>query len=412
MAVETDLYQRVYFSDGEGLTHGDLNNVQSFVQAQIWDGFYQKLAPGLVTGTNGSGLTNQIDFDLPGTNSANINSSHAYALKGGAAFPKVGSTGRYIAISPGTLFQQTGTGDGLTPVFLPFTFTGAQEVQLALGDATNPRIDIVQMKLELVQADSTTRDFEDATTRVVTSTSMNKKLRVQCTLSVKQGTPAATPAFPTVDSGYVPVAAAYIFATWDGVTLGHPLNSYDSNAYIMDLRMPMHVTQYTIGADHIICGTNTTRHATGSYVVTSNASNSFKAVFPNWIQSGRVLGVSFVGNNLTTGKVYLGQILCQDAYTYTTTGTYKNHLGVLAGYAWKQFTFTDFQATERNASYVNSITANASGVGPPVWTSGYRAIPRFATANLNDDRPQGLMVGFKDVDSGALISQVTFYVAE
>lgn len=412
MGVETDLFQRVYFNDGEGLTYGDLNDMQKFIQSHIWDGFYQKMAPGLVTATQPAASLDWTDFDLGGTNPADIDDTHAYALKGGAAFPIQGSTGRHVAITPGTLFQAIGAGDGLTPIFLPFTFTGAEEVQLALGDATNPRIDIVQMKLELVQADSQTRDFKDATTGVITSNSMNKKMRVQCTLSIKQGTPAATPAFPTVDSGYVPICGVYVFATWDGVTVGHPINNFDSNAYIMDLRMPMHVTNYAVGANLIVPGTNSARNVTGAYVQTSNASNNFKAVFPNWIQGGRVLGVTFSGNTLTTGQVYLGSLSVDDAYAYSTIGTYKNHLGYLSGYASKQFGFKDFQATQRGASYTKEIDANAAGFGPPIWTSGYRSISRYWTANENIDRPQGLMVGFRDVNNGALIQQVIFHVAE
>jgi hypothetical protein len=413
--MTTDLYKRVYFSDGEGLTYGDLNDIQSFIRSQLWDGFYQKTAPGLVSATGSVLATAGTDFGLGGTNPADINNTHAYALKGGQAFPRRGSAGNKVKITPGTLFQKVGTGDGITPTFLPFTFTGAEEVTLAVGDASLPRIDIIQMKLELITEDSQTRDFKDGTTGVITSTTFNKKLRVQCTLSLKQGTANATPTFPTVDAGYVPICAIYAFAGWgttyDWLTT-YAVNSYEGNGYIMDLRMPMRVRAFLIGADRILCGANTARHAGGAYVQTSNATNDFHAVLPEYIDGGRIVGVSYTGSTITAGRVYLATDSCQSAWAYSTFGTYMNHLGFLAGATHVMFDYKQFQAEQRGGVYTKEMNANAAGQGPPMWGSGHRAVQQFESDNKNASRPDVCGVHFKDVDNGALITNIIVYVAE
>lgn len=415
--MATDSYKRVYFNDGEGLTFGDLNDIQTFIQSQLWDGFYQRSAPGLVKSAVGT-MTGAAgyDFDLSGTNATDVSTAHAFALKGGAAYPVVGSGNNKVKITPGTLFQKVGTTDGSTPTFLPYTFTGAEEVTIANGDATNPRVDLVLMRLELVANDSQTRDFKDATTGVVTSNSMSKKHRVQCTLTVLAGTPAAVPTFPTVTAGYVPICAVYVGTNWAAAQKIYSNENADGavnpKAYLMDLRMPMTVKSYAVGPDQIFLdGTSVYRHPTGSPAIVANANNVCHVLCPNINPGARVIGVTIIGSAITTGRVALFYTPYDYAYLYNTTSIiYMNQLG-LPGAGTTQIDFAEFQATQRDNTYTNTIAANAAGFGPPVWCGAARAVAPHFTSDISS-QPFRLGVIFEDVDNATQIKAVIFHVAE
>jgi hypothetical protein len=286
-----DNFKAVNFSDGEGLNQDDFTDLQKFARASLHDQLLASLAGATVRTINPTSLLH--DPELGGQNGIDlVDSRWAYALQPGQAFLKKGSTNSRVAISPGTLLQKISSTTGSDATFIPYTFTGAEEFQLTNGDATNPRVDLLQMKLEWVVGDSQSRDFEDATTRIVTTTSFTKKRRVQATLSVKAGTPAASPFVPEPDAGYVAVGMVMVGNSW--TTGGNaPLFGLDTaslnNAVIMDCRMPLRVRAHRVDPSQFKLVTAWASSNNGSTVTSSNATNLLYVPYPGGL--GRLVGV-------------------------------------------------------------------------------------------------------------------------
>lgn len=206
--MSTDAYRDLLFNDGEGITHADLNNARAFLGARVFDQLIEHEAgAAAVIGT---------DPDLWSVQGEDtVLTSLVYTLTGGDGVLKVGSAATKIGTYGGTIFQKIANADGEEANFIPFTM-GAGEFDLTIGagDATNPRIDIVQVKLEYVEGGSESRDFKDAVTGALSTTTPNKTRRAQATFSLKAGTPAATPTYPAPDAGYAVLGAVRVPATW------------------------------------------------------------------------------------------------------------------------------------------------------------------------------------------------------
>jgi hypothetical protein len=121
------------------------------------------------------------------------------------------------------------TGDD--SLLIPYYLKSDINVTLTTADPTNPRWDLIEMKLDFVDndaADNVTRDFKDATTGVITSTTVVKKRKPKITVTLKTGTPAGSPTIPSVDSGYSALYALKVLAAGTSVT--------DDN--VIDYRLP------------------------------------------------------------------------------------------------------------------------------------------------------------------------------
>jgi hypothetical protein len=120
------------------------------------------------------------------------------------------------------LAQQTsgtpGTITGDAPTFLIYRLASDElGTVFDVGDGTHPRIDAVFIKLDEVDGDPVTRDFEDATTHALSSQTFNKQKQVRLTKLVVKGTPAASPTAPANQAGYARYGEVYIPAAWNAV---------------------------------------------------------------------------------------------------------------------------------------------------------------------------------------------------
>lgn len=79
-------------------------------------------------------------------------------------------------------------------------------------DATNDRIDIVQVKWEIENGATGTREFKAAGGSVGDATAQLRK-DWSADIQIKTGTPAGSPSAPTVDTGYVKIAELYVTAS-------------------------------------------------------------------------------------------------------------------------------------------------------------------------------------------------------
>lgn len=380
--MATDGYKIVLYNDGEGLTHGDLNNNQRFLSAMLTDQMLGKL------------IGNPANTD-PQFSSQTVNAptTWAYALSVGGANPKQGSANNKLLIGAGTIFQKIANSDGNDMTLLPFTFDGTTEFTIANGDATNPRCDMIQMKLELENGDLQSRDFEDGTTHVITTTSVNKQRRVKATLSVKTGTPAASPVYPTPDAGYVPLCVVVVHATWAGAT---PFSYHDRGAtaaVIHDLRMPINVKPFVNHArDFQVEGVRWEYAGitapSNDYIQCISAAGGYIPAFVQTKGYGRLVGFALAhqgghtaaatGTNLVRygSSNDSNYFVCQLKSLLNTTATDK----------YRKFTFAQLNANlVFNADFGDGGAAPVvQGNGthyPPIWSNGKRCPEEeFSTA--------------------------------
>ncbi len=368
--MSTDIYKGVLFNDGEGITHGDLNDAQRFLSAQLYDQVLEKLIGNLVIGGNK-------DYDLGGANSATP--THlAYCLHGGSGYPHIGTATNKVRFTPGTVLQKIAAADGDEATLLAYTFDGTEEVSITAGHATLARVDLIQMKLELVDDDSESRDFEDATTEVVTTTSMDKKRRVQCTLSVVTGTPDSSPTYPDPSSGYVALAGVVvaetyltttqiIFGTDAGVSGGF------GQAVVHDQRMPLNVQAYRTDVE-IIAATGYGALAYGQHaLVCGSVSNEVTIPCPKGGSSGRVVGID--GAYCTIVDVPTVSFIRMETQTDgTTVDKTLNDLTLGTNADLTRYTrgYDSFEAAHNPANGSTVQESAVNKIGPPIWTNGLR----------------------------------------
>jgi hypothetical protein len=410
--MATDLYKRVLFDpDGEALDFTDVNDAQTFLESRLCDQVLEKLVPGPELNDFEAG-TNLL---MPGAHGANApTSAWAYALTSGGAYPRKGSGNDKVQIAPGTLFQKIAAADGSAPTFLPFTFAGTEEVAIAAGDATNPRVDLVQMKLELVSGDPQTRHFEDAVTRAPSSQSTNKKRRVQCTLTVKQGTPGASPTYPTLDAGCVAIAGVVVPATWAAVAAPLTIDSASADSLVVhDQRMPLGTVRPHHVYPPVMVG-NWTLSSTRATIASSSSADIY-AFCPvgSGIDSGgvgRIVAVLLAADNANTvADPSIVRYLSGPDVGITQLNTM-----ALGGSPAVQLTAERRHFEERHLPGGGgpTINANASGMGPPVWTNGRRAL-EVADGVADHFSWGGAAVRVDGAASPVVtVHRVTFFVAD
>lgn len=152
----------------------------------------------------------------------------------------------------------------------------ATNLTITAADLSNDRYDIIEMaRLEDTET-SATRQFKDASTGVITSSSIDTVKTFAATIAVKTGTPGS--AAPTVDAGYLKIAEVYVPASSTTVV--------DANIYNCDAEAEGETnTDWTTAATSVYRNGSTSvmktysfqnRHplvttltSTGSYTVTS-----------------------------------------------------------------------------------------------------------------------------------------------
>lgn len=213
----------VKFSDGEGIVTDDLNNTQRFRTAYVNDVLLGYLA-----------RTAEVTYNAAST-------LYCYSW-GVGGYPRVSAAARTLDTLGGVLAQKVSlsvpTGD-VPHLLVYYAAVNALQTQFSVGDPADPRIDSIFIKLDEYDdpADIEVRDFEDATTRLLSSQNFVKKKSVRLQKQVVEGTPAAVPTRPAAPAGYVRYCDVYIPAAWGAADLVDPKN-------VRDERMP-------IGFEHI-----------------------------------------------------------------------------------------------------------------------------------------------------------------
>lgn len=105
-------------------------------------------------------------------------------------------------------------GLGYDNVLQEFMYNGdlAGPVPFEASDLTNDRIDIVEMRQDIVTYDIQQRAFKDPVSGSITYQNVATKEKYVTEFQVKKGTAAANPVAPSVDTGWVKIAEVYIRA--------------------------------------------------------------------------------------------------------------------------------------------------------------------------------------------------------
>ncbi len=397
----TDLFSRVYFNNGEGLTHGDLINSQ--VRGQIAS-LEQVLMAGVpeLDKFNGTPNIGRAAYGMP----------FAIALKAGQAYPTQGSSNNKVMITAGTLFQSIAAVDGLSASILPFTFEGTEEVTIANGDATHPRVDIVQMSLAVIDDSAEDRDVEDATTRIVTTTSVNKSQRVQCTLSVKTGTAAATPTVPTLDSGCVAIATVLVGTLYVGAAGLKYDDTAGAVAVLHDQRMPLGVQCHTVDSSGMSYITGDWTEDTQTRKLTyAGGPSSLYASCPASDTAGRLVAASTFQKDPAPGPLIVWFVRIQ---TSTNTFNRLNNSGMAgSGSATyrRRFASQAIVDGDMNPSAGPDVTANAAGIGVPLWSNGRRAWVDPAIIDATELNTLALYWDFSGNVATQIVGRAQFWIA-
>ena len=222
--MPTDLFKDVLYTAGEGADAADLNNMRGYLGARLFD---QVLSAAIGNARSGSATA------PPELRNTAATAPTIYALSGGAGYIIPGGGARQTTVRAGTILQQVGSPSGDAASFLPYTMVdGEFTLTHAVGDATNPRIDVIEVKLEYVDGNNESRIIQDPPPSVAQSVqSIAKKRRVQATFQIVQGTPAASPAFPPLTAGFAALGAVVVPATHNAV--------FVATTHFSDLRVPL-----------------------------------------------------------------------------------------------------------------------------------------------------------------------------
>jgi hypothetical protein len=237
MPTQTSLLSRrvLFHPDGEAIDRTDDENVQLFSRQDLHnlilsglfaDGIGEPTDPGSITRPEALSH-NDIGVDT---------TQGVFAPWPGAGYVVPTGTNNQVQFTAGpmvTVIDEPWSYGNDGEEFCLYRIGGGITLTTAAGDATNPRIDLVEVKLEYIDGDPQTRHFEDATTRAPSSQAgTDKERQVQLTYQIKQGTPAANPTYPTPTAGFQAYAAIYVPATH---------NTVHSPDNIRDLRFPFGV---------------------------------------------------------------------------------------------------------------------------------------------------------------------------
>lgn len=294
MPTATSNYaRRVLFDpDGEALDFTDTNNMQLFEhmrrQSLLLSGVLPNVA-GDPSDPGSRGRPSQIGALVRELVSYN---ELVYALHVGAAMIIPTGTARTVAFTGGAFMAITdepwnGGGEEMATFDIPDGL--GMTLQVAVGDATHPRVDIVEVKLEYVDGDTQSRHFEDAVTRAPSSQNVEKERRVQMTYQIKQGTPAASPAYPAPTAGYAAYAAIYVPA---GFNTTIPTDN------IRDMRQPLGVRAIDVPFTAMLkTGANPWVELGGAILATAAASTPADYVYAICpVDDALLLGVGVHGS--------------------------------------------------------------------------------------------------------------------
>lgn len=420
--MTVDIFGRVLINDGEGIDPDDLTGIGSRVLAVLWDQIVSSMLPNVPSSSDPS-FNDAYD---PTT------SLWAFALTIAGARPVIGSANNKIKITKGTLLQAIGAPDGAEPQLLAFRFDGTDEVTIANGSVANPRVDIIQMKLEYVNDTPTSRDFQDAVSRALTTTTPTKRRRVKCTLSVKQGTPAASPQYPLPDTGFVAIAGVVVGTSWVAAAPMLDEDTTGANASIQDQRMPIGVATHAVFPLDAVAfffdnaGFTLGWHALDALGAGNPAYGSYDVIAPGiagtplWATvknaAGRCVQVSSASRiNSGAPIISLAKFLL-DATNINAGGgpsridiAFLNVLKTVTAVPTRKYaSIVDMEQASFGTGPVVQFNGN---LGPPIWTSGRRC-PRDPRTLPAASIFETLCMYFEKSDTQYTVGPVTFWIAK
>jgi len=371
----------------------DLNDLQDQVialnsrqlpQVMLADNLLEKLIGGVAN----SGIT-QPEFG--GQNGANAPTLWAYTPTPGAAYLRAGSANNKIQIAPGTLMQKVSNRDGVTVTMVPFTFSGTEEFPAIANGATNPRVDLLQMKLAYSSATST----------------------ATATLSVKQGTAAASPTIPDPDAGFVPVGMAVVGSTWTSATaptFGADLGAGTGFLSVHDLRMPLAVRGFRVDPIQFKMETAWALSSTNQIALSSSGTN--KMYVGCQINPGRIVGIGIeVGGVASLATAPILGLMSNGLTGSPSTAFINGHTlsggGSMVNSPIIRYFRRDFEAHHAPSAGPVIQESATNKIGVPIWTNGYR-VPQD---DVTGDFFGYAGVAFVNQPNASQIGGVTFYVA-
>jgi hypothetical protein len=415
-----DIYRLAQFNDGEGVEYDDFNISARVALARLTDQYLEHLA--------GAGHTTTDDPDLWGEQGPDVDMSNLiYTATGGDGVLKQGSTTTKIGTFGGTIFQKVGSADGAAPTFIPYTMVDNEfNLTIGAGHATLKRIDIVQVKLEWESGATESRDFKDATTGALTTTTPNKKRRVKATISLKAGTAGATPAYPSPDAGYAMLGAVFVPATWAANVSSEAWASVTTHAKIRQCSVPLRVRAYTIMGSQMDIS-----QASGSPVVSNGcvfATAGDAANIIAWCPAGgpgtRLVGIALHGAfQSATGGNNSAVLKCYQAidgggsFNINASSTADSTLTSKLISAAVDTMKSRFAHLGDIAAGVSDSTPASAGLGDGFWVGGGRSGPAHQPIKHNAGVASGDDVWFSQlglklgIEDQSWIFAVTFYLA-
>jgi hypothetical protein len=371
--MPTDLYKDVLFTDGEGADVADLNNLRGFMGARVFDQVLRAAA-----GNARGGSTSQDPAKRLTVSAAPF----LYALSGGTGY--IAPSGLLqTTVRGGTIFQQVGSPAGDAASFLPYTMVdGEFTLAHAAGDATHPRVDVIEVKLEYVDGNSESRVIQDPPPSVLQSVlTINKKRRVQATFQINQGTPAASPAYPSLTSGFAALGAVLVPAGHTGL--------WTPATHLRDLRIPIGVKHVDVlPSEFLLEDTSAWTIATSASTDArrmARASKGSSGAESLWVpcplgDHQRIVGLELFGQFDGTFTAKLYRTLLQfssatvESFPHTEIADVTSRLGFDT--VWNRI-FIPMDSIEADLAAGPSPARNAQGLGDPLWGNGLYCGPAF-----------------------------------
>ena len=536
MTATTDNFSEVVYNNAELADYADQNNQQYFAKSRLFDQVIAKLIPFLPNGlfTGDPKFQGEYGKSIGAFSAKNL--TRALCLTPGGAYPWVGTAeiasntlaANEVAVAPGTMFQLVGDDDAGTDAnLLAYTFTGTENVTIAAGDGSHPRVDLIEMNLALATVNPTSRivatlpvqaslnlgaltahensviqaivagksgnnisialvagaslaysesgnaitityvsgtttvsavesiiasdstlisiltagtganvlvspgdslsstPLANGTNQVLDAQTIDKTRQVQCTLQVKQGTPATSPVVPTPDAGFCAVAMVVVgtsYATSTQIVAG--VDTAGAAAVLHDLRIPLGVRSYSsTPADFHFNSSTDWQYGTANWDASPQAANKLITIpLKGAASHGRLLAVALSATFPTSANatVVLGRLTYSGGSfpTFTALGQLTSQLMFPdATQHYKNCTMDCFESQETPAAGPTVQPDATNAIGPPVWTSGLRTPGRPFETGTDTASPDELDTLAIQINSGTTyagqaVFRVVWFVAE
>lgn len=261
----------VVFNPGEGADDTDFNRLS------LWQSILDNdLRFAMLTRTDP-------DINAPWQESNFTKKLHRFHQQGCVY---AGASNLQLKNKRGLIAQWIAAPDGSEPKLLCY-WLDDDEINLtsAAGDPTNPRYDVIAVKLEW-EAVTETRDFQD-TAGVLSSYTPTTYKRVKMTARIVQGTPAASPTIPALAAGEAYYAVYKVPATFNALMVLDPSGSNEFRDFTFPIgpirrqyqaaqQMVFNPADWTVAADGTVTSSAAAKTLRG--FVAQDAASEFKVL--------------------------------------------------------------------------------------------------------------------------------------